>query len=220
VFALHLDEGGHDRAHAEAADVAAENSAQQRSGDAVEDFGAEVAKGEICDTLIVRRGGGAEFRGSRRLGAVGRDGGFSEERRVVERSKIARHDHVEPVGHSDEAAGWMVRSREQNPDPAGVVVGRDKLAGEAEFGSKFARPRLGRDPAIGAALDGEAAFADSVDQAAEAIRGFKQHRFDGRSGASLARDFVCGGEAGDSASEDGNSLHVYWIRGSEWDMMR
>ena len=84
-------------------------------------------------------------------------------------------------------AGWSA-VWEQNPDPAGVVVGRDKFVGKAEFGGKLARPRLGRDPAVGTALDREAAFADGFDESAETIRGFKQHRFDGRSGASLARD--------------------------------
>ena len=89
MFALHLDEGGHDGADAEAADVAAENSAEQRRGDAVEDFGAEVAKGEVGDGLSSCAGAEArEFRGAGRLGAVGRDGGVREERRVIERSKI------------------------------------------------------------------------------------------------------------------------------------
>ena len=69
-------------------------------------------------------------------------------------------------------------------------------------------PGLGGDPAVGTALDGEAAFADGLDEAAEAVRGLEQDGFDGGAGAGLLREFVGGGEAGDASSDDGDALRM------------
>ena len=49
---------------------------------------------------------------------------------------------------------------------------------EAEFDGEFAGPGFFGDPGVGAALDGEAAFADGFDDAAEAVGGFKEDGFD------------------------------------------
>ncbi len=58
----------------EFADVAAEDSAEEWCGDAGEDFGAEVAEGEVGYGFVVGRDGGEEFGGAGGFGTVGCDG--------------------------------------------------------------------------------------------------------------------------------------------------
>jgi hypothetical protein len=218
VGALHLNEGGQNGADAEGADVAAEDAAEKRRGDAVEHFPAEVAEGEVGDGLVVGRDGGEERGGAGGFGAVGGDGGFRKERRAVEGIEIRRDHHVEAVGHGYEAAGGMAGGGEEDVGAAGGVVGRDEFAGETEFGGKLRCPGLGGDPAVGAAFDGETSFADGFDEAAEAVRRFKENGFDGRARAGEAREFAGGGEAGDASSDDGDSAHAlgsrFEVRGS------
>ena len=74
VCALHGDEGRHDGADGEFVDIAAEDSTEEGGGDAGEDFGAEVAEGEVGDGFVVRRDGGEEFGGAGGFGAVCGDG--------------------------------------------------------------------------------------------------------------------------------------------------
>ena len=159
---------------------------------------------------------GEQFGGAGGFGAVGGDGGRGEERRTFERGQIGGHHHVEAVGHGDEAAGGILRCGEEDVGLAGRVVGGDEFGFEAEFDGEFACPGLGGDPAIGAALDGEAAFADGFDEAAEAVGGFKQHGFDGCAVAGEAREFVGGGEAGDASSDDGDAFHE--VLGSRFEV--
>ena len=210
--ALHLDEGGQDGAGAEGADVAAEDTAEQRGGDAVEHFPAEVAEGEVGDGLVVRGEGGEQFGGACGFGAVGGDGGRGEERRAVEGFEVGGDHHVEAVGHGDETAGGMVRGGEEDVGFAGGVVGGDEFGLEAKLDGEFAGPGLGADPAIGAGFDGEAAFADGFDEAAKAGGGFVEDGFDGHAAAREAREFEGGGEAGDSASDDGYAAHALGSR--------
>jgi hypothetical protein len=203
---------GQNGADAEGADVAAEDAAEKRRGDAVEHFPAEVAEGEVGDGLVVGRDGGEERGGAGGFGAVGGDGGFRKERRAVEGIEIRRDHHVEAVGHGYEAAGGMAGGGEEDVGAAGGVVGRDEFAGETEFGGKLRCPGLGGDPAVGAAFDGETSFADGFDEAAEAMRRFKENGFDGRARAGEAGEFAGGGEAGDASSDDGDSAHALGSR--------
>ena len=205
VGALHLDEGGQDGAGAEGADVAAEDAPEEWGRDAVEHFPAEVAEGEVGDGLVVLRRCGEEFGGAGGFGAVGGDGCRGEERRAVEGVEVGGDHHVEAVGHGDQAAGGILRGGEEDVGFARRVVGGDEFGLEAEFDCELAGPRLGGDPAVGAAFDGEAAFADGLDEAAEAVGGFEEDGFDLRAVASEARELVGGGETGDASSDDGDA---------------
>ncbi len=97
------------------------------------------------------------------------------------------------------------------------VVGGDEFGLEAEFDCELAGPRLGGDPAVGAAFDGEAAFADGLDEAAEAVGGFEEDGFDLRAVASEARELVRGGETGDASSDDGDAFHRGRTRDSRFE---
>ena len=60
-------------------DVAAEDTGEQRGGDAVEDLAAKVALGEGGDGLVFERGGALQLLRAGELAAEGLTGGGGEE---------------------------------------------------------------------------------------------------------------------------------------------
>ena len=75
MFALHFDEWGQDRGGAEFANVSGKDAGEQRAGDLLRYFGAEMPLDEASDRLVPigRTGGGKilEFLGAGRFFAVG-----------------------------------------------------------------------------------------------------------------------------------------------------
>lgn len=167
VFALHRDEPRHDGLHAEMFDVPAQDTAQQRRGDAGQDLFAEVPPREAGDAFVLEGGGGLEFLGAGEFGAVRLFGGCAEEAGAIERLKVGGDHHAHAVGHGIEAA------IEEDVSLAGGVVGREEVVAQAELFDEMASPWFLGDPGVGAALDGEAMVVNCFDDAAEPIRAFK-----------------------------------------------
>ena len=201
MLAFHGDIRPHDGADAEGFDVAAEDSAEEGGSDFGEDLGAEVAEDEGGDALVWIFGGvggqGAELVGAEDFVVEGLFGFGGEEGGGVEGFEVSGDHHAHAVGDGLESAV------EEDPGFAGGVEGGDDFGLEAEFDGEVAGPGLLGDPAVGAALDDEAALADGFDDAAETGGGFEEG--DGQGGVELG-ELPGGGDAGDASADDGDAF--------------
>ena len=132
VFALHLDEGGHDGADGEGLDVASEDAGEQGCGEGLEDLVAEVAEDEVGYGFVWMvvgsgfKGVLAEFGGAVGFGVVGGDGFGGEERGVFEGGEVCGDHHAHAVGDGEELAVA------QDPGDAAFVEGWGEFVRVAE----------------------------------------------------------------------------------------
>src|ERR1700676_4504452 len=85
---------------------------------------------------------------------------------------------------------------------AGCVGGGDEPLGQTELLGELSCPGLFCHPAVGAALDHEAALAGGLNDASEAPGGFKEAGFYLGAVAGEPGEFIGCGDPGDSAADD------------------